>query len=132
MSPTILSFTDTAYMPFEDQLKRAIRKYGPESITDQHKASMLLQDMAWGAWQSLSLGARACRTGCRNTEHFHARPGAWIKMQSPEKRALLENLKSRDLANVVPPPVYRVGSKWNLEWGALETSPSTIWKLGKR
>jgi hypothetical protein len=128
MSSNILSFGDSSsFMLFEDRLKAAIRKFGPEGVRDRIKASWKLQDLAWHAW--VGVGLRNCRTGCRDTKHFHARPGAFIEAQKPETRALLKNLKSADIANVVPPPISRLGSEDNPLCGVLTWSAPTTWKL---
>ena len=124
----ILRFGDSSsFMPFEDRLKAALRKFGPEAVRDAIQASWLLQDLAWHAWMMPTM--RSCRTGCRNTDHFHARPGAYIESLPPAKRALLKNLKSKDLAQVIPPPIHRVGSEENPLCGVLTWSAPTTWKL---
>jgi hypothetical protein len=116
------------YMPYEDRLRKLERKLGPENVTDQHKAALKIQDLAWGAWHRKSLRSSYRKP---SLDSFDGKPGAFIEAQRPEVRKLLQNLKSSDISDVRPPPVYRVGSKWNLQWGMFETTPTTIWKLGK-
>jgi hypothetical protein len=60
----------------------------PESA----EATMLLEELANRAEAYATY--RPCRPGCRNTEHYHAKPGAFIEGLPEQLREIIRKLKS--------------------------------------
>lgn len=69
---------------------RDTRHHAPSLEADT--AKRLLDDLADKAYLCSAYHPSSCRFDCRDTSHFHAKPGAFIERLPQEQRDLLKKL----------------------------------------